>query len=427
MISLSMLDGTVTDKVKAVSTEFMERVYLGNTYQRWLIAACVLIVLFIGLGVIKRIVVARLSVLAARTETEIDDLIVDLVRRTKRFFIFVLALYVAHHMIDWTVARGMLTPEKRSTQEVVVHDLLLVAFCLQCGLWGGGLVAFGIGQLVKGKSANDPARTMGSTVLSFVGNVVVWTIVLLSGLQALEFPVSTFIASLGVGGIAVALALQNILGDLFASISILLDKPFVIGDGIQIGEFSGSIERIGVKSTRLRSVNGEEIIMGNHDLVASRIRNFKRSQERRIVLTLGVEYETPPELVARIPDMIKAIVADTPGTRFDRAHFKSFADSSLQFEAVYFSKSSDYVPMMDAQQSVNLGILRKFAAEGIEFAFPTQTVRHVDLMPVPALGEARDTAKPEEAVLAQREMKVVTEKALVSDARVVDKGSAKKS
>jgi small-conductance mechanosensitive channel len=310
----------------------------------------------------------------------------------------------------------------RSSYEVVVYDILLVAFCLQCGLWGRGLVAFGIGQLVKGKGANDPARTMGSTVLSFVGNVLVWTIVLLSGLQALNFPVSTFIASLGVGGIAVALALQNILGDLFASISILLDKPFVIGDGIQIGEFSGTIERIGVKSTRLRSVNGEEIIMGNHDLVASRIRNFKRSQERRIVLNFGIEYDTEAGLVERVPVMIKAIIEDTPGTRFDRAHFTGFGDSALQMEAVYFSKSPDYVPMMDVQQRVNLALLHKFRAEGIDFAFPTQTVRHVDLMPLAGVGgETRDESA--EAVLAQRQMKKITERVVTQDVKHVGDGS----
>jgi MscS family membrane protein len=258
-------------------------------------------------------------------------------------------------------------------------------------------------------------------VLSFVGNVLVWTIVLLSGLQALNFPVSTFIASLGVGGIAVALALQNILGDLFASISILLDKPFVIGDGIQIGEFSGTIERIGVKSTRLRSVNGEEIIMGNHDLVASRIRNFKRSQERRIVLNMGIEYDTPPELVEKVPQMIRAIVEDTPGTRFDRAHFKGFGDSALQMEAVYFSRSPDYGPMMDVQQRVNLGLLHKFRAEGIEFAFPTQTVRHVDLMPLANLADGRDESA--EAVLAQRQMKKITERVSGTDAKHTAGGS----
>lgn len=415
-----MLASTLPDDAPTAWNQFLGREYLGNTYERWLIAAVVLVVVFLGLGVVKRVIVARLSVLAARTETDLDDLVVDLVRRTKRFFLFVLALYIAHQMLNWSVARGK-SPDEWSKPETFVHDALLVAFCLQAGFWGRGLVAYGIGQLVKGKSANDPARTMGVTVLSFLGHVIVWTIVLLSCLEALKFPVGTFIASLGVGGIAVALALQNILGDLFASISILLDKPFVIGDGIQVGEFSGSIERIGVKSTRLRSVNGEEIIMGNHDLVASRVRNYKRSQERRVVLAVGVEYDTPPDLVERIPDMIKAIVEDTPGTRFDRAHFKSFGDSALQFEVVYFSKSADYVPMMDAQQRVNLGVLRKFAAEGIEFAFPTQTVRHVDMMPLAALAEARD--EPAEAILAQRQMQAVTERARARDAQRAGDGA----
>jgi small-conductance mechanosensitive channel len=358
--------------------ELWERDYLGNSVERWAYAALVLVVVFLLLGVLKRVLVARLAKLAARTTTEVDDLFVDLVRRTKRFFFFVLALYVAHHVLDWSAARGE-TPESFSNPERVIRDILVVGFWIQAAFWGLGLVAFAIAQLVKGRGANDPARTMGVTVLGFIGNLVVWSIVLLSSLDALGVPVTSLIASLGVGGIAVALAAQNVLGDLFASISILLDKPFVIGDAIQVGEFTGTIERIGIKSTRLRSVNGEEIIMGNHDLVSSRIRNYKRSKERRIVLAFGIEYSTPPDVVARVPDMVRSIIEATPGTRFDRSHMKGFGDSALQFEAVYFSLNEDYGPMMDVQQKVNLALLNAFAEEGIEFAFPTQTVRHVEV------------------------------------------------
>jgi small-conductance mechanosensitive channel len=258
-----------------------------------------------------------------------------------------------------------------------VEDVLLIGICFQAGFWGLGLVAYGIERLIKGKSADDPARTMGVTVLKFLGTTLVWSIVVLSCLQALGAPVGTLIASLGVGGIAVALALQNVLGDLFASITILLDKPFIVGDGIQVGDFVGNIERIGVKTTRLRSVNGEEIVMGNHDLVSSRIRNFKRLNERRIVLALAIEYGTPVDLIERIPKILEDIVAHIPETRFDRAHFKGFGDSALQFEAVYFSLRSEYLALMDVQQAVNIAILRRFDEEGIAFAFPTQTVRHV--------------------------------------------------
>src|SRR6185503_12001582 len=174
------------------------------------------------------------------------------------------------------------------------HDYLrraiLVAMWIQAGLWGLGLVQFGIGRMVRGSPANDPSRTMGASILGFIGRVFVWSLVLLLCLEANNFAIGPILASLGVGGIAVALALQNILGDLFASITILLDKPFVVGDSIVLGEFSGTVEQIGIKTTRLRSVNGEEIVMGNADLVNSRVRNFKRLSERRNLFTIGVTY-----------------------------------------------------------------------------------------------------------------------------------------
>ncbi len=371
---------------------FWQRTYLGNTYERWGIALAVLVGSFLALGVIKRVVHAHLHRLAQRTETDVDDLLADLVQRTKRFFLFIIALWIAHHAIDWRAAPAS-AEGGMSKVETVIRDVLLIGTCLQAGFWGLGLVAYGIARLVRGKSADDPARTMGVTVLSFLGHTIVWSVVVLSCLQALNFPVTSLIASLGVGGIAVALALQNVLGDLFASITILLDKPFIVGDGVQIGDFVGNVERIGVKTTRLRSVNGEEIVMGNNDLVSSRIRNFKRLNERRVVLALGIEYGTSVTLIERIPKILAEIVNSVPETRFDRAHFKGFGDSALQFEAVYFSLRSEYAALMDVQQAVNIAILRRFESEGIQFAFPTQTVRHVlnPGEPVPGLDPRAQT------------------------------------
>lgn len=376
---------------------FWGRTYLGNSFERWAIALAVLVGTFLALALLKRVIYRHLKRLADRTDTDVDDLLADLVKRTRRFFLFVIALWIAHHFIDWSHAPQAaqdavsLKPDSPagssaiSKAEVVIHDVWKIAFWAQIGFWGAGLVAYGIARLVRGKSADDPARTMGVTVLSFVGHTIVWSVVALSALQQLGFEVTSLIASLGVGGIAVALALQNVLGDLFASIAILLDKPFIVGDSIQVGEFIGNIERIGVKTTRLRSVNGEEIVMGNHDLVASRIRNYKRLNERRVVLSLAVVYDMPHETVARIPAILREIIESTPNTRFDRAHFKSFGDSALQFEAVYFSLLPEYVALMDVQQAVNLAILKRFETEGIEFAFPTQTVRHVGTQPPAAL------------------------------------------
>ena len=343
----------------------LNRPYAGNPLSQWLIAAAVAIGGTIVLGIAKRLAVRRLETVAERTDTDLDDAVVDLLRRTARFFLLALAVFVAHHWV-----------KLNDTAELYVQRAVKVALWLQVGLWLQGLLLWGIQRMVRGRAAHDPARTMGASVLGFIGQAVVWTLILLLTLQALGQDVTTLIASLGVGGIAVALALQNILGDLFASITILLDKPFVLGDAIVLGDFQGTVERIGIKTTRLRSVTGEEIVMGNSDLVSSRLRNFKRMQERRNLFAIGVTYQTPEKKLARIPSMIREIVEATPETRFERAHLKTFGDFALVFEIVYFVKSSDMQVFMDAQQAINIAIWKRFESEGIDFAYPTQTVHH---------------------------------------------------
>jgi small-conductance mechanosensitive channel len=186
--------------------------------------------------------------------------------------------------------------------------------------------------------------------------------------------VDTLVASLGIGGVAAALAVQNILSDLFASLSIALDQPFEIGDFIVFGGDMGTIERIGIRSTRVRSLSGEQLVISNTDLLDSRIHNYKRMAERRVVFSFGVVYETPPELLARIPGIVEEIIAQQGQTRFDRAHLKEFGDFSLNFEAVYYVLAPEYGTYMDIQQAINLALHARFEREGIEFAYPTQLV-----------------------------------------------------
>jgi small-conductance mechanosensitive channel len=207
-----------------------------------------------------------------------------------------------------------------------------------------------------------------------VVKVVLWAAVVLIALDNLGVHITTLVAGLGVGGIAVALAVQNILGDLFSSVTIILDKPFVIGDFIIVGDFLGSVEHIGLKTTRVRSLSGEQLVFANSDLLKSRIRNFKQMTERRIVFAFGVIYQTAADKLAAIPGLVREIVEAQPQARFDRAHFKAFGGSSLDFEVVYWVTNPDYNLYMDIQQAINLGLFRRFAAEGIEFAYPTQTL-----------------------------------------------------
>lgn len=357
----------------------LHREWWGNPTEAWLRAAIVLVATFLALGIAKRLIVARLAALAQRTTTDLDDLVIDLVKRTKRWFLFLVAFYIAHHFITWPAsdvdADGK--ADVIGKWERIFGQVLNVGTWIQVGLWGRGVLQYGIQRALRDRAPEDPASTMGVTVLGFIGSLVLWTLILLLSLEALDVNVNSLIASLGVGGIAVALAAQNVLGDLFASIAILLDKPFVVGDGIQVGDFNGSVEKIGVKTTRLRSVNGEEIVMGNSDLISSRIRNFKRLQERRVITQIGVEYDTPIAKLREIPQMLREIVGHVPDTRFDRAHFTGFGDSALKFELVYFAQRLEYVSMMDMQQAVNIEILERFEREGIQFAFPTQTMRMV--------------------------------------------------
>jgi small-conductance mechanosensitive channel len=354
---------------------FLDQEFLGHRLWNWLWAVLTFVVTVFVLGMVKRVLEHRLAKIVEHTETDLDDFALDLVRRTGKFFFVALGFYFAHHWLSLS-----------DTPELWVGRIVTLAIFFQLGLWGNGLVAFGMHRMVRGRPADDPARTMGISVLGFIARILLWAIVLLTFLQAIERPVTPILASLGVGGIAVALALQNILGDLFASITILLDKPFVVGDSIVIGDFNGTIEKIGVKSTRLRSVSGEEIIIGNQDLVSSRVRNFKRMRERRQLFTVGVTYDTPRAKVEKIPPMLKEIVTSIPETRFDRAHFKSFGTSSLDFEVVYFVEKPDYNTLMDVQQKINVAILDRFAAEKIDFAYPTQTVHHVSVTPGPVPG-----------------------------------------
>jgi small-conductance mechanosensitive channel len=235
-------------------------------------------------------------------------------------------------------------------------------------------LSLAIGRYVRQKRETDAAAVTTVSALGFVGKFLLWSFAALLALENLGVNVTALVAGLGIGGIAVALAAQNVLGDLLASLSIVLDKPFVLGDFIIVDDRAGSVEQIGLKTTRLRSLSGEQLIFSNNDLLKSRIRNFKRMQERRVAFTVGAAYDTPRDKLRRIPAILREAIEAQPETRFDRAHFKELGSYALNFEVVYYVLKPEYNLSMDIQQSVNLTVLERFAAEEIELAFPTQTV-----------------------------------------------------
>jgi len=342
---------------------FLEEVYLGNTLQSWLIAAGVLIAVFTFLKIIQKAAIYKLGKVAAVTDNQVDDLIVHMLGQTKFIILLAASAYVASSAI-------VIKPSIYALWQKAIVLILI----LQGGLWAGAGISFVLGRAIQKKMDQDTSSATTITFLGFVARLILWVIVLLLILDNLGVNITGLIAGLGIGGIAVALAVQNILGDLLASLSIVLDKPFVIGDMIVVDKLMGTIENIGLKTTRVRSIDGEELIFSNNDLLKSRIHNYKRMQERRIVFGFGVVYQTPEEKLALINDIVKQVIEARECVRFERVHFREYGESALKYEAVYHVKGPDYRIYMDVQEAINLDIFRRFRKEGIEFAYPTRTV-----------------------------------------------------
>ena len=329
---------------------------------RMLIALGIAAAVFLVLLSTREIVIRRLGKVAERTTTGMDDLLVALARRTQALVIAVVSLYV-----------GSLYLQIQPGQERTVRGVAEVALFLQIALWSSVVIDFWVARQRR-RMDHDATSVALAGVLRFVGKTVLWTLLLLMALDNVGINVTALITGLGIGGVAVALALQNVLGDLLASLSIVLDKPFTIGDAITVDTLTGTVESIGLKTTRLRAVSGEQLVFANGDLLKSRIHNWKRMAERRVVLAFGLPQNTPPDVVERVPGILRGLIEAQDLIRFDRAHFKGIGASSLDFEAVYWMLTPDYNLHMDRQQAIHLGLLRAFAREGIAFAAPPQTL-----------------------------------------------------
>ncbi len=339
------------------------RKFFGNDVERWMIAFGVLLGLWLLFRIIKGIVRSRAQGLADRLKFSWAAAVVDLATATKLWFLFGLACYLSSLILVLPVR--VLS---------VVQSLAAMVVILQAAIWGSVLIAFGLHRYAEQNRVNDAASVTTMSALAFLGKLALWTVAMLLILDNLGVDVTALIAGLGVGGIAVALAAQNVLGDLFASLSIVLDKPFVLGDFISVGDFLGTVENIGLKTTRLRSLSGEQLVFPNSDLLSSRIRNYKSMRERRVVFSIGVTYQTSLPHLREIPQILKEAITSHEQARFDRAHLKGFGDSALTYEAVYYVSLADFTVYMDIQQDINFTLLERFAALEIEFAYPTQTV-----------------------------------------------------
>jgi len=334
-----------------------------NSVKTWIIAVLIFLVSLVAFKIIKKFVIRKLGVLAKRTKSSADDIILLFLEKTTFLMLVFMAIFL-----------GSLVLSLPLTTRHIIQSIVIIVLLFQVAVWGNALISFGLDLYKKKSTEKDPSEATTMVAIAFVGRLILYSIIILLSLDNLGINITALITGLGIGGIAVALAVQNVLSDLFASLSIVLDKPFVLGDFIIIDNYLGTVEHIGLKTTRVRSLSGEQLIFANNDLLKSRIRNYKRMYERRVVFSIGVTYNTPYEKLAAIPGMIREIVESKEQVRFDRAHFKSYGDYSLNFETVYWVKNPDYNVYMDIHQAINLEIFRKFTKEGIEFAFPTQTV-----------------------------------------------------
>lgn len=341
--------------------EFLDKVILGNPVRAWLGALAILLGLVILYALIKKLLLGRIVALSSRTRTNLDDALAAAIDATKPWLLLFIAVQFAVRPLDLSSQVG-----------AWMTRLAIAAGLIQIGFWVSAWLHVLLQSWNERRWGDDPEASMTLRFVGWAVSVAVWAIVVMLVLENLGVDISALVAGLGIGGIAVALAVQSVLGDLLASLSILLDKPFVVGDYLAVDDLGGTVESIGLNSTRLTSLTGEQLVFSNKDLLQSRIRNYGRMEERRVLFRIGVVYGTPPDVVEKVPGMLRSAIESHELTRFNRSHFKEFGDSALIFETVYFMTVPDYGTYMDVQQAVNLEMLRRFAAEGIEFAYPTQ-------------------------------------------------------
>jgi small-conductance mechanosensitive channel len=345
--------------------------FLGNPVVNWGLAVITFLVTLTVLPIVKSFIAARRRSWTPNDRLQFHsaiELTALLVARTSRVFLFAVALFLA--------SRHLVFPPRL---ERVIEIVIVCLFWLQAGLWAMAAVRFGIDRRRARSTGLDSLLTGSMDIILFCAGLIIWAMVALLALDNLGVQIKPLLAGLGIGGIAIALAVQTVLSDLLASMSITLDKPFGVGDSLTIDNFQGTVEHIGIKSTRLRSISGEQIIIANADIIKSRVRNFGRMGDRRAVFQFGVNYDTPTDVLAAIPAEVRKIVEAQANTRFDRCHFLTYGDTALQFELVYFMTNSDFALYADTQQAINLALLDRLRELKVQLAAPTRALVYVEL------------------------------------------------
>ncbi len=341
---------------------FWDQTYLGNSISLYVTAAATIIVGLAAVHIFRKVVLYRLKIWAEKTETKLDDILIRLIEKTLIPLLYYGAVYFG--------IRTLNLPQKADRALEVASIIIATFFVLRII---SSTVNFSLNKIIARKGESDTRRKELKGIMTIL-NILIWTLGFIFLLDNLGFNISAVIAGLGIGGIAIALAAQTILGDLFSYFVIFFDRPFEIGDFIVVGDKVGSVEYIGIKTTRLRALAGEQLVFSNKDLTNSRIHNYKKMERRRVVFHLGVTYQTSAEQLAEVPGLVKQIITDQKDATFDRGHFFEYGDFSLNYEFVYYVENADYTKYMDIHQAINLTIFKEFEKRGIEFAYPTQTL-----------------------------------------------------
>lgn len=346
---------------KESNMEILNREFLGNTILDYCATALIVIGGIILVFVIKAFVFARLQKRAEKTKGKFDDLLVNTLGKTLIPALYYAVIYISliHLKLNTSFERLL------DVAGIVLLTFLSIRFLMS-------LISYSLSRYFE--RFDDETKKRDVKAIMPILKVIIYGIGIFFLLDNLGFKISTLVAGLGIGGVAIALACQAVLGDLFSYFSILFDKPFEIGDFITVDAHMGVVEHIGIKTTRIKSISGEQLVFSNSDLTKSRVKNYKRMQQRRVAFKIGVIYQTTLEQLKEIPAIMKGIIEGIADTKFDRSHFQAYGNFSLDFESVYYVHGADFNKYMDTQQAINLKLFDEFAKRGIEFAYPTQTL-----------------------------------------------------
>jgi len=338
--------------------------FFGNPVRSYLIAAATFALLVAAAESLRWMLVANLGKLTRRTATDFDVFLVSLLGTIRTHELALLSLFIALRHLSASPALLK-----------ALHIVLVLTLSWRGAALLQAFLGYGVRRACDKAGLADPNTASAAKNIQLILSGVVWAGAALFVLDNLGVNITAAVAGLGIGGVAVALAAQHILGDLFSSFAIFIDKPFKVGDFITVGEFEGTVEHVGIKTTRVSALSGEMLIFSNSDLTSSRIRNYELMRERRVMSRFALDISTPADKAATVPDMVEGVVRAVEGARFDRAHLRGFGPSGLEFEFVYYVLTGNYAKFMDVQENIGLGLLRKLESAGLRLAYPTQTIR----------------------------------------------------